>query len=423
MKIVSLLFVVLAYSLVPAVSQEKLLSRGEMPILAWYGIPPEETTPERFREVKESGITMNLTTYPDAASMARALDVARKVGITMIVSCPELKTDPASTVRRFRSHPATAGYMLRDEPGRKDFPELGEWARAIQAVDNRHFCYLNLFPNYASEQQLGTATYTEHVDLFIKEVPVPIISFDHYPVTGDSLRPGWYENLEIIAAAARKAGKPFWAFALTVAHGPYPVPTLAQLRLQVFSDLAYGAQGIQYFTYWTPGGTEWDFHHGPIGDGGWRTEDGRQKTVDGRQKTEDGGQKTEDRGRRTEVWDRMQQVNTEIKALSPVFKGAKVISVSHTGEVIPRGTVRPGTLPVPVKKLETIGTGAVVSVLENGNDQFLVVVNRDFLKPMQLTTEFGPGVKRVLKDGTLVPAESYTATLEVDPGDVAVFTW
>jgi len=134
---------------------------------------------ENFRELKESGITMNLTNYPDATSMAKALDVARKAGISMIVSCPELKTDPASTVKRFRSHPATAGYMLRDEPGRNDFPELGDWARAIHAEDDRHFCYLNLFPNYAAEKQLGTPTYREHVDLFIKEVPVPVISFAH----------------------------------------------------------------------------------------------------------------------------------------------------------------------------------------------------------------------------------------------------
>jgi hypothetical protein len=395
MKILSLLFVVVACCSFQAGAQEKLRSRGEIPILAWYGIPPEETTPERFRELKESGITMNLTNYPDATSMAKALDVARKAGISMIVSCPELKTDPASTVKRFRSHPATAGYMLRDEPGRDDFPELGDWARAIQAEDDRHFCYLNLFPNYADEKQLGTPTYREHVDLFIKEVPVPVISFDHYPVIGDSLRPEWYENLEIISAAARKAGKPFWAFALTVAHGAYPIPTLAELRLQVFSDLAYGAQGIQYFTYWTPSGTPWDFHHGPITEGGLRTE----------------------------VWDRMKQVNGEIKALSPVFSGARVISVGHTGTVIPRGTVRPVALPVPVKKLETTGTGAVVSLLQNGEDQFLVVVNRDFRNPMLLTTEFGPGVKRVLKDGTVVPAERYVSTLEVDAGDVAVFGW
>ena len=28
-------------------------------------------------------------------------------------------------------------------------------------------------------------------------------------------------------------------------------PTLAALRVQTYSNLAYGAQGIEYFTYWS----------------------------------------------------------------------------------------------------------------------------------------------------------------------------
>lgn len=370
-------------------------SAKQIPVLAWYGIPADETTLERYLELKESGITCNLSFFPDAESMARALDVAKKAGIKMIVSCPELKTDPERTVKRFRNHPAVMGYMLRDEPCRTDFAELGEWTRKIRAADDTHFCYLNLFPNYANEQQLGTGTYREHVDLFIQEVPVQIISFDHYPVIGEKLRPEWYENLEIIAEAAKKAGKPFWAFALAVAHGPYPVPTIAELRLQVFSDLAYGAQGIQYFTYWTPGDTAWNFHNGPI-------------TAN---------------GRRSEVYDRIKVVNEEIKNLSPVFLGAKVVSVTHTGAEIPAGTKPLVQLPVPIKVLETEGKGAVISELENGNYSYLVIVNRDFRETMKLTLEYGPGVVKILKTGSAVPAGAYEKSLVIDPGDMAVYRW
>ena len=95
-----------------------------------------------------------------------------------------------------------------------------------------------------------------------------MVSFDHYPVISDgkgpaSLRGEWYENLEIVSAAARKAGKPMWAFALSVPHSSYPAPTPAHLRLQVFSNLAYGAQVIQYFTYWTPGLRHVELPRGP----------------------------------------------------------------------------------------------------------------------------------------------------------------
>jgi hypothetical protein len=370
-------------------------SSDKIPILAWYSIPPEQSSLARYKELKESGITYNLSFFNDAGSMSAALDTAWKAGIKMIVYCPELKTDPEKTVSRFMKHPAVAGYMLQDEPNRSDFHELGEWAKKIRKTDESHFCYLNLFPNYASEEQLGTKTYQEHVDLFVKEVPVQFISFDHYPVLGDSLRANWYENLEIISAAARKSGKPFWAFALSVAHAKYPLPTIPQLRLQVFSDLAYGAQGIQYFTYWTPPfDTIWKFNNAPI-----TTE-----------------------GKRTVVYDRIRQVNREIENLSAVFLGARVISVSHTG-IIPPGTKPLTSLPKPVKVLRTEGTGAVVSLLENGITSYLVVVNRDFKTTMTLYIECENNVRRVLKDGSEVPANAYKPQIEIDPGDIAIYSW
>ncbi|MFA5817132.1 MAG: hypothetical protein WC865_16115 [Bacteroidales bacterium] len=378
-----------------AESQEKIASGRQIPILAWYGIPAEETTLIRYKELKESGITLNFSSFPDAGAMSKALGIAQKAGIKMIVSCPELKTNPEETVKRFMNHPAVAGYMLRDEPSRADFPELGNWAKRIRTVDDNHFCYLNLFPNYANEQQLGTKTYKEHVDLFINEVPIQLLSFDHYPVIGDSLRPEWYENLEIFSEAARKAGKPFWAFALAVAHGPYPIPTVAQLRLQVYSDLAYGAQGIQYFTYWTPLDTVWKFNNGPITP----------------------------EGKRTGVYDRIKVVNKEIKDLSGVFLDARVISIAHTGSTIPAGTKRLIKLPQPIKDLKTEGTGAVVSVLENGGNSYLVVVNRDFRNTMKLTIVCDTKVKKVLKDGSMVPANAYAGTILIDPGDIAIYRW
>jgi len=367
----------------------------QIPVLAWYSIPQDQTSLERYRELKDAGFTHNLSFFPNRESMKAAFDTAYKAGIMMVAYCPELKSKTEETVKMFMDHPALAAYMLRDEPNRKDFHELGDWANKIIAIDNTHFCYLNLFPNYASEEQLGTKSYKEHVDLFTEEVPVQVLSFDHYPVVGDSLRAGWYENLEIISESARRNGKPFWAFALSVAHGPYPVPTVAHLRLQVFSDLAYGAQGIQYFTYWTPYDTTWKFNNAPISL----------------------------EGKRTDSYDRVKLVNEEIRNLSFVFLGAKVISIGHTGDIIPVGTRRLEKLPETVKVLKTEGTGAVVSVMKNDKNYYLVIVNRDFLKPMKITAEFDPDVYRICKNGTKVKANMYQNTQEIGPGDVAIYNW
>ena len=366
-----------------------------LPILAWYSIPENESSVARYKELKESGITHSLTSFSNIASMEKALKIAQEAGVKLLVSCPELKTDTRGTVKRFMSHPAVAGYFLRDEPSSNDFTELSEWAKEIRATDDQHFCYINLFPNYANEEQLGTKEYKEYVHQFIQKVPVQQLSFDNYPVKETTLEKKWYQNLEIFSEEARQANKPFWAFALAVTFAPHHVPTVAELRLQVYSDLAYGAQGIQYFTYWTPAGDALDFNTAPIG-------------LD---------------GKRSEVYDRIRLMNKEIKNLSWVFMGAKVISVAHTGEIIPLGTKRLIKLPETVKVLETTGTGAVISELKNGTNSFLVIVNRDFLNPMKLTLYCDPQVKRVLKDGSTVPANDYKNTMEIDAGDAVIYTW
>ena len=152
-------------------------------------------------------------------------------------------------------------------------------------------------------------------------------------------------------------------------------------------NLAYGAQGIEY----------WSFR-------GY-------------------GSPLDAQGKRTVVYDRLQKISNEIQQLSGVFLGAKVVSVAHTGLDIPNQTNRLSQFPAPVRLLETIGEGAVVSVLENGKNTFLVIVNRDFKNPMKLIIATDESVKKVLKDGTLIPASDFANATEVEPGDVAVYTF
>ena len=367
------------------------------PILAWGGPPQDQTTVERFRELAECGFTYNYSGYSSDEAVTKALDVCKETGVKLVPSWPELQKDPEGTARRFKANPGLGGYYLRDEPAAVHFPELAAWAKRIQSVDADHPCYINLYPNYAPPDALGTPTYQAYVERFLAEVPTPFLSFDHYPVVGNGLRGEWYQNLEVVSAAARKANKPFWAFALSVAHGPYPVPSMAHLRVQANSNLAYGAQGLQYFTYWTTQSDTWNFHEGPI-------------RVD---------------GTRSPVYDRVRDVNREVQALRPVFLGAKVHAVAHTGETLPAGTKRFET-EGPVESLKTEGQGAVVSRLAKADRQFLVVVNRDITKGMSLELRFKDGTAAHVvnkKDGTLGDEVKSAARIDVAPGDAAIFTW
>jgi hypothetical protein len=389
----------------PGGEAKATLNTGEkMTVLAWGGVPHNHTTPERYAQLAEAGFNVNYSHAPDVETVQKMLDVAQPLGVKQLIGIPDIGRDPEGTAKRFKDHPALAGYYLTDEPGASQFAALGALTKRIQAVDDVHPCYLNLLPTYGNPGMWNTPTYQQYLERFLAEVPTPMLSWDHYPVVregkteaDDKLRADFYQNLELCAAAARGAKRPMWAFVMATAHGPYPIPTVAHLRLQAFSNLAYGTQAIQYFLYWTVKSSEWNFHQGPI-------------EVD---------------GTRTPTYDRVKQVNGEIQALRGAFLGSRVVSVGHTGDTIPAGTTRYSPAGA-VKSLETQGAGAVVSMLERGDGRFLAVVNRDLHKPMALSIAFDPAAKVSLAgpDGSLKPIDvSGITRSELEPGNIAVFSW
>lgn len=198
---------------------------------------------------------------------AGVLTNCHKAGLSMIVQDPlfsghDWKSfDPApvraairSRVRQLMRRPGLAGYYLMDEPNAGLFPGLGRMTDVIRAVDPRHWVYINLLPNYASPQQLGTPTYEAYLEAFVKHCRPQALSYDNYFLTRDN--PADYalfwSNLRLVSAAALRHGIPFWNIVSSVGSYSYRVPTDADLRLQAFASLAYGAGGVAYFTYFAP---------------------------------------------------------------------------------------------------------------------------------------------------------------------------
>ena len=367
----------------------------ELPILAWYSIPEENISLERFQELKEAGFNVNLSSVGSFDKAIASLDYGEQTGVKIVFSCHDMWEDPEGTAAKVKDHPALFGYSLGDEPNNARFPVLADMADRLRSVDPDHVIYVNLFPNYAPDEVLGS-TYPEHVRKYIEEVRPPLVSFDFYPVTEDGIRERWWENLEVISRESAAAGLPFWAFALSTSHKPYPIPTMASLRLQFYTDLAYGAQGLQYFTYWNPVPGTWDFHDAPI-------------DLD---------------GNRTPVYDLVKAMNAELQARADIFVGDKVLQVRHTGETVPPGVTPLTDLPEPLTALDTHGKGAVVSLLENGGFRYLMLVNRSLDEGFDYDIAFARKVERIGRDGKAVkvPAKG-TQTFHLEEGDCAIFRW
>src|SRR5215831_10533085 len=81
---------------------------------------------------------------------------------------------------RVRSHPALYSYFITDEPNATNFASLGKLVAYLRERDPAHLAYINLFPTYANNGQLGNkgdtvTAYKEHLRLFVEQVKPALI--------------------------------------------------------------------------------------------------------------------------------------------------------------------------------------------------------------------------------------------------------
>ena len=196
----------------------------------------------------------------------KELDVAHRHGLrgqlTSGLLTPASLDDPNrreqldALIDRVSKHPAFYSYHITDEPNALQFPALGKLVAYLRERDPAHLSYINLFPTYASNEQLGThgdvvTAYKEHLRLYVEQVKPALISYDHYQfrLNGDSDQ--YFLNLAMIRRAAQDAGVPFLNIVQACTWAPtiMRVPNMNELRYLVYSTLAYGAQGISYYVY------------------------------------------------------------------------------------------------------------------------------------------------------------------------------
>jgi len=281
------------------------------PVMAWNSAPANLAA---LKKMRECGFTVAGFVRPGA------LKLCHKAGLMAIVSDPRVSNydwnnvDPqiarsnvTSLVAEVGSSPAVFGYYLRDEPSAGAFPGLATVAALIREMAPGKWPYINLLPNYASAEQLGTPTYPEYLQKFCTVCLPTILSYDHYALMDDgSLRNGYWKNLEQMRAAARRNGLPFWNIVLGEAHFFYREPTAADLRFEAYSSLAYGVRGLAYFQYFAP-------HVGNY----------RMAAID-------------QFGNPTPTWGYLQNVNLQIAALAPTLLQLTSDDVYHLN-IVPDG--------------------------------------------------------------------------------------
>lgn len=340
------------------------LTPEQFPLLAWN---VARGNPAVFARMWDCGF--NLAGFVPIQD----LDAVAAAGLKCFVHDPSIPvryeaTLPESHINehvaaytgRAGSHPAVFGYFLADEPSAQAFPTLARWAKAFRAVAPNQLPYVNLFPNYASIEQLGTENYARYIESFIRMTELPYVSYDHYALMEDgSLRDGYFANLELVRKAALRHNIGFWNVVMSTACLNYAEPDEAGLRFQAYTTLAYGARGLSWFTYFTP--AIGNFRHGPI----------------------------DQFGQETPTWSMLRRVNLQIHRLGPTYLTLRSIGVFHHPN-IPEGCQG---ISVSRHVGELTGGDLLVGEFEDPLGRpFIILVNKDLRRSTPFTIRFrSPG--------------------------------
>ncbi len=255
----------------------------------WVDPPADENMPLYYEQIAKANFTVVLGGFGARTpeTVARQLALCEKHDLKALVG---LYTTPAD---QLPTGPACWGYMVKDEPSVKDFPELAKRVNEIRRARPGKLAYINLYPSYASPEQLGVDNYDTHVERFMTEVNTDVLSMDYYPYMSPErdTRHRYCENLAVMRRVSLEHGIPFWNFFNAMPFGAHDDPTESQLRWQIYTSLAYGARGVLYFCYWTPKGREFP----------------------------KGGAIVTAEGRLTRHYDQATRINAAVKALGPTL--------------------------------------------------------------------------------------------------------
>ncbi len=337
-------------------------------VIGYWNTPPNDANlPTRFQEISDAHFNL-IISGNDAASATAELALCKKYNINPIfwhTADPKLIDDPI-----------VWGGALRDEPGGPNgtFEAVLPIYQAFKAQHPNKLGYINLYPDYANAEQLGTPSYEEHVTKYMTMFKPEVLSMDHYPTFQATLdsRGDYCRNLAVMRNHSLKANIPFWNYFNTMPYGDHTDPTESQLRWQINSSLVYGAKGVLYFCYFTPQG--WEFPRG--------------------------GAIIDVNGRKTRHYAQAQRINAELKNLGPTLMQltskdiTRVTGMEAAGEALAK---------TPVKKIVNTYTKSTPLDLQIGTftntdgSAAAIIHNYSYTHTAWITIEFNSDHAKVVE--------------------------
>lgn len=356
------------------------------------------------------------------------------------------------------------GYKLKDEPtfamwgykgltaavGQVDLPAM---YRAYLQNTNRHVSFFTLIADI-SREVLGDAIYDSNVskkkkyELYLKALRnkfnPAMVSVDIYPVMetttvtaystdfhGYYMLNRYYYILEAIGKFSTDSGIPFWMYILSNQHEIYksgtdristkfPYPSKVVLCYQAMTALAYGFQGLVFWTY----GNMPDEKQKPPYENYFSIKFTEAPYVNGKS---------------TPVWDNCKAVISEIKVYGKELLNARFQEARHVygpNKVIEFEETTKLTSSIGcISGATAKGRGFVITRLSKGTKNYVAIVNHDPYNVQSITLTIADGYipVEILQSGTVSDepvaetesqiVSNHTLSRTLQPGGMILFKY
>ena len=356
------------------------------PIVAWYALDDKHNTEDDYRILENCGFNLAISFFSDENNVLKAVRAAQGTGIKLVVN----HYNSLRRCDRKGEYANIAMFYAGDEPTLEEFPIFKKRIDYIKEFNSKNIAYVNLLPIYASLSSLGVYSYEDYIVNFLELSKSPFFSFDFYPFVDNEHRTGYFSNLEIARSISQKLDIPFWGFVMAGVNNRYLSTNEAKMRYQVFCNIAYGAQGIQYFPYSVPKG-----YYSSILDIDYKP---------------------------TITYEIVRKINEDIHKITKYILGARNHVVFHLGDSKSKDTSSICTLTrfFPIDDIEGKEIRMLSSVFENGRKKYLMLVNEDYEKKREVVIKFKKKINWVYESKNVVDKEVKTTIV---PGGYLLFEY
>ena len=340
---------------------------GEISIVAATPVTDGiEATPQLYRDVEDCGFNLVIN-GGNYANIKKQFELMMNTNVKFLVSMSQLfGNNEARFISDLSKEKNFGGWFIKDEPTFDYLPKLKEQQERLQRLDPNSFKMINLVGMIEKPFTGNYKTVKDYIS-YIREILNPQVwSYDYYPIL---IKNGkftvnhdqFYTDLEDFSSMSKTTGAPFWAFCESMEYSnkwnSRPAGTEAYFRFEAVSALAYGAQGIVYWTYGMRKSTSVETYISALVDA---------------------------KGKKTKAWYAAQKVNHEIKKYNDVFFGCEVKEVRHTGKTLYKSTKRLNGSFGPFSSVTSENSGVLVSKLSNSGRNYIIIVSHDVQKTQKV---------------------------------------